>query len=96
MWSINACRIIYVIDEQDRESRRFGFGYGTLPVHSEQGEERFLLRWDAKSDQVIYEITAFSRPNNLLVCLGWPLAVRIQNQFRLDSIATLSDSLRKG
>jgi len=93
IWSINACRIIYVIDEHDRESKRFGFGYGTLPVHSEQGEERFLLRWDAKSDQVIYEITAFSRPNSLLVRLGWPVAVLIQNQFRLESITALSDSL---
>lgn len=93
MWSINVCRIIYVIDESDSNGKKFGFGYGTLPLHAEQGEERFLLRWDADSDQVIYEIIAFSRPNSLLVRLGWPVAKQIQNQFRLDSIAALNGSL---
>jgi len=96
MWSINVCRIMYVIDESDSKGKRFGFGYGTLPVYSEQGEERFLLSWNADSDQVTYEITAFSRPNSLLVRLGWPLAILIQNQFRLDSVAALSSSLTTG
>jgi uncharacterized protein (UPF0548 family) len=94
IWSVNACRIIYVIAEDSPDSKRFGFGYGTLPLHSEQGEERFLLSWDAKSDQVIYKITAFSRPNSLLVRLGWPVATKIQNQFRLDSVAALNKSLK--
>jgi uncharacterized protein (UPF0548 family) len=34
-----ACRIVVVIDEPDR----FGFAYGTLPMHPERGEESFVL-----------------------------------------------------
>src|SRR4029453_8721379 len=37
--SINASRIVYVIDEE----RRFGFAYGTLTDHAERGEERFSV-----------------------------------------------------
>jgi uncharacterized protein (UPF0548 family) len=39
LWSLNACRIVYVI----QEDRRFGYAYGTLPEHAESGEERFLV-----------------------------------------------------
>src|SRR5262249_51543100 len=38
-WSLNACRIVYAIEEP----RRFAFAYGTLPDHAEQGEERFSV-----------------------------------------------------
>jgi uncharacterized protein (UPF0548 family) len=34
-YSLNSCRIVYVIDEPDR----FGFAYGTLSEHAESGEE---------------------------------------------------------
>src|SRR5689334_5791166 len=43
LWSVNPCRIVYVIDEDDGRARRFGFGYGTLPAHEARGEERFLV-----------------------------------------------------
>lgn len=33
------CRIVAVVDEPDR----FGFAYGTLPVHPAQGEEAFIV-----------------------------------------------------
>jgi len=33
------CRIVQVLDEADR----FGFAYGTLPLHPEVGEECFLV-----------------------------------------------------
>ena len=39
MWTLNACRIVYVVDEP----RKFGFAYGTLPDHAESGEERFTV-----------------------------------------------------
>src|SRR5215471_3790628 len=35
-WSMNACRIVYAIDEQGPLDR-FGFAYGTLPDHGESG-----------------------------------------------------------
>jgi uncharacterized protein (UPF0548 family) len=80
-WSLNACRIVYTIDE----SRRFGFAYGTLPDHVEKGEERFLVEWLA-DDSVWYDILAFSRPRHPLVKLSAPLARRLQHQFALASL----------
>jgi len=84
MWSLNACRVVYVIDE----SRRFGFAYGTLPDHVERGEERFLIEWLA-DDSVWYDILAFSRPQHPLVKLSAPLARRLQKQFARESLARM-------
>lgn len=83
-WSLNACRIVYIINEQGPVTR-FGFGYGTLPDHAETGEERFLLEWDRSTDTVFYDILAFSNPNTLLGWLAYPLVRLIQNRFRRDS-----------
>ena len=80
-WSLNATRVVYVIDE----SRRFGFAYGTLPDHVEQGEERFLVEWRT-DDSVWYDILAFSRPQHPLVKLSAPLARRLQRQFARASL----------
>lgn len=65
-WSLNACRIVYTINEQ-APLVRFGFGYGTLPDHVETGEERFLLEWDKNTDIVTYDILAFLIP---VLCWG--------------------------
>jgi uncharacterized protein (UPF0548 family) len=51
------CRVVYVVDGPDRR----GFAYGTLPGHAESGEELFLVRYDAATDEVIAEVRAFSR-----------------------------------
>ncbi len=48
LWWLNACRIVYVVDEPG-PIRRFGFAYGTLPDHAETGEERFLVEWDERA-----------------------------------------------
>src|SRR6185369_17512413 len=40
-WSLNAARVIYLIEEP----RKFGFAYGTLTDHVESGEERFSVEW---------------------------------------------------
>ena len=42
IWWLNACEIVYVIDELGAV-RRFGFAYGTLRAHVESGEERFSV-----------------------------------------------------
>lgn len=88
VWWLNACRIVYVIDEQ-QPCRRFGFAYGTLPDHVESGEERFLLEWDPSDDSVWYDILAFSRPRHWLARLGYPLVRRIQKRFARDSAAAM-------
>lgn len=84
VWSLSACRIIYVIDE----AKRFGFAYGTLPDHVECGEERFTVEWQV-DDSVWYEIVAFSRPRHPLAKLARPLVRRWQKQFARESLAVM-------
>ena len=31
LWSLNACRIVYVIEEEGSLLKRYGFAFGTLP-----------------------------------------------------------------
>jgi uncharacterized protein (UPF0548 family) len=62
------CRIVSVIDGQNR----WGFAYGTLPGHPESGEEAFAVSI-APDERVRFEITAFSRPGELLVRLSGPV-----------------------
>ena len=72
--AIAACRIVYVVDETDR----FGFAYGTLPAHPEQGEEAFVVQRDS-GGTIRFVVTAFSRPRHPLARLGSPIARRIQS-----------------
>lgn len=95
LWSLNACKIVYVIDEETSAHKRFGYGYATLQGHSEQGEERFLLEWNKSDDKVIYLINAYSRSNHPLVSMLYPIARFFQNKFRSDSIKTLQRHLVK-
>ncbi|MGL6234957.1 MAG: DUF1990 family protein [Segniliparus sp.] len=69
------CRVVYVVDEP----RRKGFAYGTLPGHLERGEERFVVSWDQRTDEVRVEVSSVSLP-------VWPLlpvlpAVRAVQRF---------------
>lgn len=82
-WSMNACRIVYVIEEH-RAQQRYGFAYGTLAEHAEQGEERFLVEWDHQDDSVWYDLLAFSKPGPMAK-LGYPYARRLQKKFAQDS-----------
>jgi uncharacterized protein (UPF0548 family) len=83
-WSLNASRIVYTVDEEG-PIVRFGFAYGTLPDHAEQGEERFVVEWHHEDNSVWYDLFAFSRPNHPLARLGKPLARRLQRRFAADS-----------
>ena len=85
---LNACRIVYLIDE-DGPTKRFGFAYGTLTKHAESGEERFLVEWNRETDAVSYDLLAFSRPNQFLSRVGYPLARRLQKEFAADSKAAM-------
>jgi uncharacterized protein (UPF0548 family) len=84
LWSLNACRIVYVVDERGPVTR-FGFAYGTLPEHLESGEERFTIEWRRADDSVWYDILAFSRPNQLMARVGYPLVRRFQRRFARNS-----------
>jgi len=88
-WSLNACRVVYLIN-QDGPVKKFGFAYGTLSSHAERGEERFTIEWHKTDDTIWYDILAFSRPNQFLVKLGFPLARRLQKRFASDSLAAMA------
>ncbi len=95
LWWLNACRMVYVVDEQG-PVQRFGFAYGTLPEHAESGEERFTVEWHEQNDAVWYDILAFSRPQQLLARLGYPLARRLQKRFAKDSVAAMRRAVGQG
>jgi uncharacterized protein (UPF0548 family) len=92
-WSLNFCRIVYVIEE-DGPVRRFGFAYGTLTEHAERGEERFTVEWDRASDVVSYEIMSFSRPGNWKTRMGYPVATRLQDDFARSSVDAMARAVR--
>jgi uncharacterized protein (UPF0548 family) len=89
VWTLNACRIVYVVDE----SNRSGFAYGTLPDHTESGEERFLVE-RVEDGSVWYDIRVFSRPHHFFARLAGPLARRLQDQFRRDSAAAMTAAVK--
>lgn len=88
LWWLNPCRIVYTLDEPGSITR-FGFAYGTLPGHVAMGEERFLIEWNRSTNEVSYEILAFSRPSRLLIQLGYPLVRRSQKRFGRESTAAM-------
>lgn len=79
-YSLNACRIVYLIDE-DGSTKRFGFAYGTLLEHAESGEERFTVEWKRDEDEIWYDLLAFSRPRKMAARLAYPLSRKLQGSF---------------
>jgi uncharacterized protein (UPF0548 family) len=90
IWSVNACRIVYVVSEPNR----FGFGYGTLPGHIARGEERFLIERDADGT-VWYDVWSFSRPRHPLAWLGLPALRLMQKMFARASAAAMLRAVEK-
>jgi uncharacterized protein (UPF0548 family) len=86
--SLNAARIVYVVDD-DGPVCRYGFAYGTLKEHAERGEERFTVEWNRSEDSVWYAILAFSRPQKALAKLGYPLSRMLQRRFAEASMAAM-------
>jgi uncharacterized protein (UPF0548 family) len=92
-WSLNACRIVYVIDEHGT-TERFGFAYGTLPNHGEFGEERFTVEYNTDDRIVWYDIYAYSRPGRL-ARLGYPLSRSLQKRFARDSMKSMQEAVTR-
>jgi uncharacterized protein (UPF0548 family) len=88
VWSLNACRIARVFDEQE-DVRRYGFVYGTLPDHVERGQETFTVEWNRVDDSVWYALAAYSQPNQLLAKLGYPVTRALQKRFARDSMQAM-------
>lgn len=83
--SLSSCRIVYIIGEP----HRFGFAYGTLTEHVEIGEERFTVEYHPETDEVWYDIYAFSHPGHIFVKLGFPYARHLQKSFAVGSKAAM-------
>lgn len=53
---MSACRIVYVVEEEDDTIQRFGFAYGTLETHVERGEARYVVELHKNTGDVWFEI----------------------------------------
>lgn len=92
-WSMNACRIVYVIDEPG-PPERYGFAYGTLPDHMERGEERFTVEFHTDDQSVWYDVYALSRPS-ALARMAYPFARALQKRFARDSKAAMQKAVQR-
>jgi uncharacterized protein (UPF0548 family) len=90
LWSLNACRIVYVIEEEASLLKRYGFAFGTLPAHLERGEERFTVEWHLAGDSVSYEVFAFARPAHPLARVGPPFVRLVQRRFAAASLCAMA------
>jgi uncharacterized protein (UPF0548 family) len=84
-----ACRIVQVVETPDQ----FGFSYGTLPLHPECGEERFLLT--RVGNEVRFTIDVFWRSAHILSTLGGPITSLLQKRATnayLDALQTYVSS----
>jgi uncharacterized protein (UPF0548 family) len=74
---------------------RFGFAYGTLPAHPEQGEEAFHIESDVHGT-VRFVVTAFSRPRHPLARIGSPVARQVQLRVTRRYLTSLAEFVAGG
>ena len=94
LWSILPARIVAVHNETGNVER-YGFTYGTLPAHLECGEERFTVAWQRDTDEVWYELAAFSRNQLWLAKVGRPFVRYQQKRFCAESLKAMVAELQK-
>ena len=85
LWTANPCRIVSVVESADR----FEYAYGTLPGHSEHGEEMFAVE-RRPGGGVRAETIAYARPQDVLAKLGRPIAHRVQRRIKVDYMSSLA------
>jgi uncharacterized protein (UPF0548 family) len=90
-WSVNPCRIVYVEEEETPERSSLSLAIGTLPRHSERGEERFRVEWRRIDDSVRFGILAFAEPAHWLARLGAPYVRVLQRRFARDAARAVSE-----
>jgi uncharacterized protein (UPF0548 family) len=94
MWSILPSRIV-AVHRQSGAMERYGFTYGTLPAHVECGEERFTVAWDRGTDEVWYELAAFSRNQWWLAKVGRPFVRYQQKRFVALSLSAMVEAVNR-
>jgi uncharacterized protein (UPF0548 family) len=90
-WSVNPCRVAYVEERETLERWTFAFAIGTLPGHSERGEERFQVEWTRADDSVRFEILAFADPAHRLARLAPWYVRRLQRRFAREAALAVRD-----
>lgn len=96
-WSINPCRVVYVEEEEETPGRHaFAFALGTLPLHSEVGEERFCVEWDHASGEVALEILAYAGARHWMARLGAPYVALLQRRFGRQALAAVARRVAAG
>ena len=93
-YSLNASRIVYTMDSSD-SNVSYGFAYGTLFDHAEQGEERFTVAYEPSDNAVWYDLFAFSRPRHPLARAGYPLSRFLQRRFAQASLRAMFSAANK-
>jgi uncharacterized protein (UPF0548 family) len=94
-WSLNGARVLYHVGGHDSRDA-FGFAYGTLTNHAENGEELFEVCIDRDSGDVLYRIRAVSWPQGALTRIGQPIVRLLQARFRHDSAAAMKRAVSGG
>ena len=89
--ALAVCRIVRVVDEPDR----FGFAYGTLPLHPEEGEEAFLIERDP-GGQVRFRLVAFSKPRFWAARLARPAARALQLRALRNYLRAMQRAVNRG
>ena len=92
--SLNAARIVYTVDSND-SGATYGFAYGTLVEHVEQGEERFTVEYDPANDAVWYDLFAFSKPRHPLARIAYPISRYLQRRFAQASLRAMLSAVNK-
>lgn len=94
-WSINPCRVVYVHEKDTPASRTFAFAIGTLPLHSETGEERFMVQWNRSTDVVRFEILAYARAWHWMARLSGPFVGILQRRFGRAALAAVRAKIER-
>lgn len=86
-WWRNPAKIVYTFDESEtpQTPNRFGFAYGTLQEHAEQGEEAFWISRD-EDNVITYHLQAISKPKFWAAKLAYPLTRKYQCKFAQESM----------
>lgn len=86
--AVAACRVVGLVEDR----HAWGFAYGTLPTHPEEGEECFVVR--RRDGVVTFEITAFSRPRHPFARLAGPIARGLQVRATRRYLAAMQAAVR--
>ncbi len=83
---------IGLVTTVEQSSDRFAFTYGTTKQHVLKGEERFAVDLHGNGD-VVFSLTAVSRPARWWGWLGYPLLRWFQARFQRGAVKAMKKAL---